>query len=72
MQATTRSSSTPAAISPGDLVKIHGSTTGKPYLVIGAGEGRLGSTAGERHCTIITPQGPVNMWECELLLLEAL
>jgi len=68
MQATS-----PSAISPGDLVAIRGSTTGKPYLVIGTwiAEGSELTRGTERHCTIITQQGPVNMWECELLLLEA-
>ena len=68
MQATS-----PPVISPGDLVAIRGSTTGKPYLVIGTwiAEGSELTRSTERHCTIITPQGPVNMWECELLLLEA-
>jgi hypothetical protein len=58
---------------PGDLVKIRGSITGKPYLVtdVWIAEGSELTRGTERHCTIITSQGPVNMWECELLLLEA-
>ncbi len=59
-------------ISPGDLVKIRGSITGKPYLVTDVWiEDRGLTRTTEHHCTIITQQGPVNMWECELLLLEA-
>ena len=67
MQATS-----PPVISPGDLVAIRDSTTGKPYLVTDVWIEDRGLTHGtERHCTIISQQGPVNMWECELLLLEA-
>jgi hypothetical protein len=58
---------------PGDLVVYRGSITGKPYLVtdVWIAEGTELTRTTEHRCTIITSQGPVNMWECELLLLEA-
>jgi hypothetical protein len=66
MQATAHSSSTPAAISPGDLVSIPTSPTRRLYLVIDSW-----ITFGELRCTIITPGGPRNVWADDLLRLEA-